>query len=390
MMKRDCPICNVEPEKVWRQVWDLPGLATHDIGFSICPECGLVFQSPTVKPEDMQKYYSETAVYINPGRNGKPPSYNKKRVAWSIKALQSVVGDIPQSVFQVGCSDGFTLSEFRGAGASEVSGIDPGSAGNTLAKELYGIEITTGTIEQFQPSRHYDLMILTHILEHLYDPLKVMAKCALMQDEGGWLLLEVPLLERLDRLPPGYFTLEHLNYFSEPTLLRMLGDAGYVAHMIEKRYCDRIYPCISVVARKERSAFPSDADSDYSRARPFIQAYRQRETGQWQNISDKLKQRMRQGASVYIWGAGIHTSQLLASTDLRSYVSIKGLLDSSPTKWGKRFGDLTCLAPHDVQLGPDDTVVISSYVSEGEIYRNLKASEASGFSVQTLHQDYTS
>lgn len=89
--------------------------------------------------------------------------------------------------------------------------------------------------------------------------------------------------------------------------------------------------------------------------------------------------------SHFIWGAGIHTSQLLANTDLKSYLQIKGLLDSSPTKWGKNLGSMTCYSPDNVSFKKGDVILISSYASEQEIYDSLKSYQGKGINIIRIY-----
>ena len=291
---------------------------------------------------------------------------------------------MPNSAFQIGCSDGYTLSRFRKAGVRLVEGIDPSFTAHKLAQELNNVETIVGTFEEFTPKRRYDLLILTHILEHLYDPVEVMNKCSSMQKNGGWALIEVPLFERIDKFPPGLLTLEHLNYFSESTLLQLLYLTGYLPYLIEKRFYGNEYPVITVMARKEISKH-IELTSDFNRSSSLLRDYLQKEISQWKKIELGVTKQIKKGTVVYVWGAGIHTSQLFAFTDLKKYLSIKGLIDSSPTKWGKQFGDLKCHAPDTVDLKAGDTIIVSSYASENEIYESLEKYRRKGVTVVRLH-----
>jgi FlaA1/EpsC-like NDP-sugar epimerase len=105
----------------------------------------------------------------------------------------------------------------------------------------------------------------------------------------------------------------------------------------------------------------------------------------WKGIELKVKKKLKKGTPIYIWGAGIHTSQLFAFTDLNKYLSVKGLLDSSTTKWGKQFGDLKCYSPDTVDLKAGDIIIISSFASEEEIYQNLEKYRRKGVIVLRLY-----
>jgi len=385
-MKRKCFLCDVNTETIISDEWDLPGLDSCEIGFSICPECGLIIQSPSIDIDNMNKYYADIATYINPGRKGKPSSNKIKEVNRLIRTLIDVIGT-PRSAFQVGCSDGYTLYAFQQAGVCLTEGIDPGLESHKLAMDLYNIETVVGTFEGFVPSNKYELIILTHVLEHIYNPLDVMKKCSSMQKDGDWGLIEVPLFERSDKFPPGLLTFEHLNYFSESTLCRLIHLAGYVPYMIQKSFYNNEYPVITIIARKEGDwdCAGIELSSDYDRAYNVLTSYSERNKAIWKRIELKLKQKIKYGTAVYIWGAGIHTSQLLANTDLKSYLQIKGLLDSSPTKWGNNLGDIICYSPDDVDIKKGDVILISSYASEQEIYDSLKSYQRKGINVERIY-----
>jgi len=383
-MKRKCFLCDVNTETIISDKWDLPGLDSCEIGFSICPECGLIIQSPSIDIDNMDKYYADIATYINPGRKGKPSLNKIKDVRRLIRTLIDIIGEPPRSAFQVGCSDGYTLYAFQQAGVCLTKGIDPGLESHKLAMDLYNIETIVGIFEEFVPSNKYELIILTHILEHVYNPLAVMKKCSSMQKESGWGLIEVPLFERSDKFPPGLLTFEHVNYFSESTLCRLLHLAGYVPYMIQKSFYNNEYPVITIIVRKV-DLHGIELSSDYDRAYNVLTSYSERDKASWKRIELKLKQKVECGTAVYIWGAGIHTSQLLANTELKSYLQIKGLLDSSPTKWGRNFGSMTCYSPDNGSLKKGDTVLISSYASEQEIYDSLKSYQGKGINIIKIY-----
>ncbi len=385
-MNRVCFFCDVEVERFSSQVWELPGIGAAEIGFVICTGCGMVLQSPSVSPGEVARYYNETAVYNNPGRAGRPATDKIAGVANQLRLIKEAGVSMTGSVFQVGCSDGYTLSRMREAGASNVSGIDPGAASNKLAASLYGLRTIVGTFEDFEPDCKYDLVVMTHILEHFFDPVEAVRKASTMQDDGGWILIEVPLLERAEALPPGYFTFEHLNYFSESTLKRLLDGAGYAVRLTRKLFDLYDYPAIAVVARKE-AVESIERGSDFDSARRIVDSYISQEDSVFAAVEARVRQGLEPGTEVYIWGAGVHTAQLFARTALKSYLKVRGLLDSSPARWGKSLGGLMCFDPGEVELGPRDTIVISSYASEAEIYDALLPLRACGVSVVRLYHD---
>jgi len=351
--------------------WNLPGLPRKNIGFSICRESGMIMQSPSPTPEEIEDYYRHTATYINPGRNGKPSLIKEKGVKRLISICKDLLNKWPQSIFQVGCSDGYTLSEFSREGGSIVDGVDPSTASSDLAKRLYNIKTSVGCFENFSSNdQKYELLILTHVLEHLFDPLNVLLKCSNMQDYDDHLLLEVPLFENESEFPPGILTLEHLNYFSEGTIIESLTRANYCPIFIGKYFSFHKYPAITVLAKKvlECQIIKS---KDYEKNLKILNKYLHTEQKNWKLVDTILKSKIEKGDTGYIFGAGIHTSQLLAFSRLEEIFKIKGIIDNSPTKWGKKFGKLDCYKLEEVNLCKNDKIIISSYASEDEIYKPL-------------------
>lgn len=333
-------------------------------------------------------HYKDTASYIFPGTSMEPSFYKKTVVKRHIQLVKFTVGSIPQSAFQVGCSNGYTLSEFRNAGASTVAGIDPSIAASKISRKLYGIKNIVSSFEDYSPTRKYELVILTHVLEHLFNPLKAMVKCNNMQNEGDWIYIEVPLLERPGRFPNGYFTFEHLNYFSELTLLNLLSLTGYIPYLICKRFYFVNSPVISIVAKKKiMDGKKEEISSDYHRADTLLHGYFAKEKSRWNGIEQRLKEKVTEGTEVYIWGAGFHTSNLFSFTDLKDYLSVRGLIDSSPTKKGKKMGDLICYSPFDINLEKGDIIIISSLGSEQEIYNDLAPYRKRGITVIRIYDE---
>lgn len=386
-MRRKSFLRNSSLNQIIEHEWVLPALGKHKIGFGICAESGIVMQSPSPNPKDIQRYYKYTATYNNPGREGRPSIAKVIDLNRLLHIVIDVVGYMPDSVFQVGCSDGYTLFRFKETGVKTINGIDPSIASHEVANKLYGIDTIIGSIENYNDfTQKYDLIVLTHVLEHLFNPVDCLKQCSLMQKDGAWLLIEVPLFERLDLFPPGLLTLEHLNYFSEGTIIEAITMSGYVPRFIGKYFNNHDYPVITVVCRKYDKIRPIQSE-DYLKNKRLLNEYILQESTTWGKIEKKIKCLLSKMTKVYIYGAGIHTSQLLAFTDLEKYLNIVSLLDSSPTKWGIQLGELKCYNPNDINIQKGDYIIISSFASEEEIFNQLSQHRQNGVNILKLYGD---
>lgn len=381
---RTCVLCGAEIEPLQSQSWFIPRLGERQIGFGSCRKCGLVMQSPSVCSTEMMHYYKTTAVYTKKDEQYEPTEEKRLSVRRNISDITNLAGTMPYSVFQVGCSDGYTLSQYRQHGASYVTGVDPSKMNNEVAKNIFGVHTIESDIEHFSTDEKFDLVVLTHILEHLYEPKSVLEKCASFQEQDAWLLAEVPLLEREDLFPTGYFSFEHINYFSEPLFCSMIEQCGYEIELVSKVYRDYRYPAITVIAKKGEAKNTLRKDTH---SRTILQNFIHGERASWNKISERVSKKVTESESIYLWGAGIHTAQLLANTDIQKKYGIINLVDSSETKWGLSIQGIKCVSPHELDISICNTIVISTCASEDEVYRDLQQRYGENVSLVRLYHD---
>lgn len=366
---RQCVLCGGQAHCHRAQLWHLPQLGEREIGFSSCKECGMVIQSPSVYPDEMLHYYQTTAVYTKNSVDYQPTREKVVSVRRNISDIKNLNEGMPATVFQVGCSDGYTLSQYKLNGADRVTGVDPSAMNGRIAKETFNIDTVQADIESFETEETYDLMVLTHILEHIYDPLAVVKKCSSFQETGGWMLAEVPLFEAVELFPSGYLSFEHINYFTEPLFRELIESCGYEIHLVSKVFRDYRYPAVTVIARKAEAVSRNVVDFT---AETTLKEILQREKEMWGSAEKSINNKIVNNQDIYIWGAGVHTAQLLANTNILKVYRIRALVDNSETKWGLELHGIPCIPPAEVDLNSTNTILISSCASENEIYRDLK------------------
>lgn len=386
-MIRKCFLCNSDTEVVFSTTWALPGLTPREIGFSVCPHCGSVSQSPTVSFDEMMTFYSSMAVYTNPGRAEKPSEAKIRDLDEQIQFIKRGIGQLPDSALQIGCSDGYTLSRFRDAGVKRVLGVEPGTASVELAKRLYQVDCILGSAEEFHTEENFELILLTHVLEHLYAPQSILAKCRSLQQEvdEGFIYVEVPLMAPPESLCPGFFSFEHINYYTKENLLQSLQQAGYSPVSVVEHFNSNLSPIIGILASTKHQGHYHPPKVDPELNRQWLNSYRAKEVSYWQGCLDAVLAQLQQSQRIFLWGAGIHTCQLVANTNLLTSCHIDGLTDTSSLKWGLRQGDWICQDPASIDWQPGDTVLISSYASEKEIFDALSWLRNKGINTLRLH-----
>lgn len=147
----------------------------------------------------------------------------------SVRFLQSPVrGGL---LHDVGCGNGDFLLRMKAAGW-EVSGVepDPTSSAAAIAR---GVPVHVGRLHPgLLPDGHFDAITLSHVIEHVSDPLGVLRICWRALKPGGVLYVATPNLGSLgyQRFGANWLALDpprHLVLFTAEALRRALELAGF-------------------------------------------------------------------------------------------------------------------------------------------------------------------
>lgn len=177
------------------------------------------------------------------GTDAAPSSAFGVLVALAMPNLKSVIDrnyrhmpHLPKGggrLLDVGCGDGSFLRQALACGW-DVVGLDPDpKAVATAARQ--GLTVHEGGIEYFAGKTElFDVITLNHVIEHVYEPVKVLEACHALLRAGGQLWLETPNIEsfghaRFKRNWRGLETPRHLVLFNRRSLTQAFVDAGYPA-----------------------------------------------------------------------------------------------------------------------------------------------------------------
>jgi len=355
------------------------------IDFSLCRTCGHLQQWPPVPPELMDHHYKTFAAYELFGDTAQlraaPPQPHVRR-------FLSLVQDLaipPGRAYEVGCASAAMLHQFRNHGW-QVRGCDPSPSAVSQARNIFDIEVDLGNEEDFVPrQKNLDLILLCHVLEHLYDPPAVLARLHAALAPDGYLVLEVPCAVAPEQLPPGWFTFEHLHYYQPAILEKLLRAAGF--EPVESRIEMKVqhYPVIAIAARKRTDRDPDFADHNPSAASRLARAYASCDDALWAATTERLKPIRRQA---FLYGAGIHTAQLLDRTGFAGQADIIAVADRDSKKWGQTLAGIPVIGPQQLFQHPQKApIVISSYGSEPEIVQTLLEGGIVPSRIKTLYSE---
>jgi 2-polyprenyl-3-methyl-5-hydroxy-6-metoxy-1,4-benzoquinol methylase len=209
-------------------LWEKNGIA-----YFRCGECGLVFIDPrSYASTDFAAVYEERAQGdITQSRH---ESASAKEFTDRIECLRlwSQVELSNAALLDVGSGAGdFLACAKKYIGTVEGAEISPTHAHHS--RKEFGVTVHEGNWEGIQvPEARYDIVVLSHVLEHLPYPDRALKKVFSCVRGGGIVLVEVPNFRSLARMVKGkhhwVFGPDHLFYFSLPSLSRMLVAAGFV------------------------------------------------------------------------------------------------------------------------------------------------------------------
>jgi 2-polyprenyl-3-methyl-5-hydroxy-6-metoxy-1,4-benzoquinol methylase len=216
-----CPLCSSE----YSRLFDSRSFRGQVVVNRICQRCGLVFQSPRMTEAESDAFYAKEYRLLQEGSAGP----TERNVAAQNKRADSLLDFVRPEVralsrhLDIGCSIGILLENFRRTYHNTGVGVEPGEAHRLHARrEGLTVHASLDELEKAGEAR-FDLISMSHVLEHLPDPvgyLTGLRESILAPD--GWLLLEVPNLYAHDS-----FEVAHLFAFSHHTLCEVLRQSGF-------------------------------------------------------------------------------------------------------------------------------------------------------------------
>ena len=170
----------------------------------MCNSCGFVYSNPRMSEESLDYFYSSNLyreVYeatndfehdfserirkVEKNIKINEPNFNKYYPQLFLDFICSLNIDY-KTVCEIGCGYGTNLLFFKNIG-KEVYGVEPSKTSVKIAIDNQ-IYIKQGFVNDLE--NKYDLIVLKHIFEHLYNPLKDLEKIRFHTNK--YLFIEVP------------------------------------------------------------------------------------------------------------------------------------------------------------------------------------------------------
>lgn len=220
-----CPLCGRAGPRQWLRAPDrLHGRGVH-YRLVRCPDCSLAWLADPPKPEEMYLHYTEAYHnLISVGGDTAPHRWRARKATITRYKQQGALLDL-------GCSSGSFLESLRG-GPWKLYGVEMSAEAARAAEARSGAQVFTGSVlDTGFPAGNFDVITCFDVLEHLYEPRKVMTQVARWIKPGGIFYVLVPNVDSAEaRVFRSYWHgLEmprHLFHYSPASLRYLARTAG--------------------------------------------------------------------------------------------------------------------------------------------------------------------
>jgi len=156
-------------------------------------------------------------------------------------SLLCLTNGFPERILEIGCATGQTLAYYKSKGAKYTAGVELVPEVAVVAKARQGVDdVITGNIEELDlpyALGSFDLLIVSHVLEHVTDPWKVLGRLVPLLRAGGQLIGSLPNVRclsvtgplvvrgRWDYKQEGILDWTHYRFFTRHSIRQLLKGA---------------------------------------------------------------------------------------------------------------------------------------------------------------------
>jgi 2-polyprenyl-3-methyl-5-hydroxy-6-metoxy-1,4-benzoquinol methylase len=237
MRELACPICGgTARRQLYRETVGAEARATttrvadpegRHYRINRCLGCGLVYSSPIFDEGEVAALYTHS-----PHTNVRAGEEDNVRNTFRgyYRLARPHLG-ARKRILDIGCDMGLLLDMAAGDGFEELHGVEPNRMAAAVARAVPRSRIVETFYESTEyPEDHFDLVTLIHVVDHLVEPIRLLARVRRDLTPGGVVLAVVhnagSLLARVlgERFPP--YNLYHHYFFTKRTLGLLFVRAG--------------------------------------------------------------------------------------------------------------------------------------------------------------------
>ena len=220
-------VCEVCGSDKYTKIGYIKNIWQNDKEVYQCDNCALYFiESPT----DEEIYLLYKNEYHNNIKNKLfEMAKSKMRYARSSSQFNFIKDHIDcnnKKICEIGAFDGLLLNIFKKNGC-QVFGYELNDDARVYAKNKYNIDLKANF---FESKEKYDIIILSHVIEHFKNPKEVLLKIKDMLNHNGYIYIEVPNSPMPNQCSYSmlmrYLNTEHIVNFNMDNLKRFVNVNG--------------------------------------------------------------------------------------------------------------------------------------------------------------------
>ncbi len=348
----------------------------YTIEMTICRYCGL---HQLIHQIDSEAFYTD---YMTPS--------NWKNEPHILKLVEeiSAIANLQDPIMDIGCNDGKFLLALQDYGFTKLHGIEPTintanaaiKAGFEVKNSYFDFQLANSLVQE---NGEYSVVITRQVLEHIKDIKGFLISARTLLQANGFLVIEVPDSEINFKHSDYGVWEEHLNYFTEKSLTRILTEMGWE---ITKWYRSTFSGwCQTLIARPA----PSLQESEHQIGRTNVSA-EVREFEAWISNFENFKRQAREKIDelvgetgrVGLFGVGSRSISTLYTLGLIDRIA--AAYDDSQEKTGKYIpGTSIQIAPSSSIEGDRIELALLGVNCENEfkVYPRLEAKQIKARSI---------
>ncbi|MEO6906887.1 MAG: class I SAM-dependent methyltransferase [Abditibacteriaceae bacterium] len=346
----------------------------------ICEKCSFVFADTAIPQSAYDAFYERLSKYDDAktstgGGGSKSDMQRLDETARDVSALIS-----PDArILDIGCAGGGLLHALQNHGFQHLNGLDPSSNCVRYGKETFNLEMYQGTLQHLPDLGQFDVIILSHVLEHVQDLRSSMQSIRQLLKPNGHVYVEVPDATRYAECliaPFQDFNTEHINHFSEQSLTNLAAAFGFTVETSHTKTLEAAannpYPAVWQLWKiADTSEFPKAKYIKDALLQESLANY----IGESQKILDGMNAKLQSvvGAPIVVWGTGQLAMKLLAETVLGE-CDIALWIDSNAVLHGHELHGAKVLSPQEGASRLRETpmpIVISSTIHAAAIKKSI-------------------
>lgn len=227
-----CPLCTSRQDFILESaVKDFEYGAPGEYRWMQCQGCQLIRLDPVPTPAILAQAYPPTYhSYVLPASRLTRQLRSVLRKKWAQRIVRGLSPDA--AILDIGCSRGDLLQTIGTLGSYRLYGVEYNGRAAEEARQK-GVQVWEGDIEKVDiPAQSMDVVVMHHVLEHVFDGVKTMQKVQAVLKPGGTVTGELPNIDSWDarlfgRYWGGGHAPRHLWHFTPATLRQLLAQCEF-------------------------------------------------------------------------------------------------------------------------------------------------------------------